>query len=53
VLRRAKASGVRVVTATESGEERRAIDLEREMGFVARLQSADPVVLSLSKRLDD
>jgi acetyltransferase len=53
VLRCAKACGVRTVTATEGGEERRAIDLEREMGFVARLKSADPVVLSLSKRLDD
>lgn len=52
VLRRAAAAGIRMVTSLESGEYRDAIELEREMGFVARLTSAAPVELSLSKVLD-
>lgn len=52
VLRRAVAAGIRIVTSLESGEDRDAIELEREMGFVARLTSAAPVELSLSKVLD-
>lgn len=52
VLRRAALMGIRTVTATESGEDRSAVNLTHQMGFVARLKSADPVTLSFSKRLD-
>lgn len=45
----ATAHGLREVTSYESGDDRAAINLEREMGFVARLVSASPVELSLSK----
>ena len=45
----ATAHGLKEVTSFESGDERAAVNLEREMGFVARLTSASPVELSLSK----
>jgi len=49
----AKAHGLREVISFESGDDRAAINLEREMGFVARLISANPVELSLSKIVAD
>jgi hypothetical protein len=42
-----------LVTSLESGDDRTAINLEREMGFVARLSSASPVEVSLSKVVGD
>jgi GNAT superfamily N-acetyltransferase len=41
--------GFRQVTCFETGDDRLAINLEREMGFVARLISASPVELALIK----
>ncbi|WP_293969088.1 GNAT family N-acetyltransferase [Sphingomonas sp.] len=51
VLVYAEAHGLREVTSLETPEERAAINLEREMGFVVRLASASPVELKLSKLL--
>ncbi|NIJ08734.1 GNAT superfamily N-acetyltransferase [Sphingomonas vulcanisoli] len=45
----ATAHGLREVTSIESGDEQAAVNLEREMGFVARLTSASPIEFSLSK----
>ena len=45
----AKAHGLREVTSVESGDEHAAVNLEREMGFVARLASASPIEFALSK----
>ena len=47
----ATAHGLTEVTSFEGGNERAAINLEREMGFVARLISASPVELSLKKNV--
>jgi acetyltransferase len=52
LLSYARAHGIRRVNSIASGEDHAAIDLEREMGFVARLLSADPIELSLSKVID-
>jgi GNAT superfamily N-acetyltransferase len=43
--------GFEQVSCFERGDDRQAIDLEREMGFVARLISASPVELALTKNL--
>jgi acetyltransferase len=48
-LAHAKTQGIKRVVSLESGDDRAAINLEREMGFVPRLLSADPIELSLSK----
>ena len=50
-LRYASAHGLKEVKSFESGDNRAAINLEHEMGFVARLVSASPVELSLSKNV--
>jgi|KBSMisStaDraftv2_1062788.scaffolds.fasta_scaffold18529_5 acetyltransferase len=52
VLARAAAAGLTRVSSVELGEDREAINLQREMGFVARLKSADPLQFSLVKALD-
>ncbi|UAK23084.1 GNAT family N-acetyltransferase [Sphingomonas nostoxanthinifaciens] len=52
VLQYAAAHGLTTVTSLESGNDRIAIALEREMGFVARLSSASPIEMVLSKRVD-
>jgi len=52
VLSYAKAHGIKRVTSLESGDDRAAINLEREMGFVARLLCADPIEIGLSKAID-
>ena len=52
VLTYAKAHGIKRVTSLESGDDRAAINLEREMGFVARLLCADPIEIGLSKAID-
>jgi len=49
VLGCAAARGLKRVSSLESGEDRAAINLQREMGFVARLHSADPMEYTLSK----
>lgn len=51
VLAYAKAEGFREVDSFESADNREAIKLEREMGFVTRLESAEPLELLASKRL--
>lgn len=53
VLAYARSHGLKLVTSLESGDDRTAINLEREMGFVARLSSAYPVEVSLSKIVGD
>jgi acetyltransferase len=53
VLSYARAHGYRTVSSLEAGENRDAVKLEREMGFVARLSSAEPVELICSKQLGD
>ena len=53
VLSYAQAHGYRSVSSLEAGENREAVKLEREMGFVARLSSAEPVELICSKRLGE
>jgi len=52
VIARAEAAGLKRISSTELGEDRDAINLQREMGFVARLKSADPVSVSMEKTLD-
>jgi acetyltransferase len=52
ILSYAKAHGIKRVTSLESGDDRAAINLEREMGFVARLLCADPIEIGLSKTID-
>ena len=52
VLAYAGSHGLKSVTSLERGDDRAAINLEREMGFVARLSSANPVEVSLSKVVD-
>jgi len=51
VIERATAAGLKRMTSHELGEDKVAINLQREMGFVARLASADPVALSMDKVL--
>lgn len=53
VLAYAKAEGFKLVSSLEAGENREAINLEREMGFVARLSSAAPVEILVSKSLSE
>lgn len=53
VLAYAKDRGFRRVSSLEAADNREAVKLEREMGFVARLESADPVELLVSKDLSD
>lgn len=53
VLEYAAAHGLSSVSSLESGDDRLAIALEREMGFVARLSSASPIELTLSKRIGE
>lgn len=48
----AKAHGLKCVRSIERGDDRAAINLEHEMGFVARLLCADPVEVSLSKFIE-
>jgi len=48
----AKAHGLKCVRSIERGDDRDAINLEHEMGFVARLLCADPVEVSLCKFID-
>lgn len=52
VIDRATAAGLKRMTSHELGEDREAVNLQREMGFVARLTSADPVALSMDKVLN-
>ena len=52
VIAFAKAHVIHRVTSIESGEDRAAINLEREMGFAARLLCAVPIEVGLSKALD-
>jgi acetyltransferase len=52
VLACAAARGLRRVTSLESGDDREAINLQREMGFVARLHSAEPMEFEMSKIVD-
>jgi len=52
VLTRAAAAGLTRISSVELGDDRDAINLQREMGFVARLKSADPLEFSLVKALD-
>lgn len=52
VLARAAAMGLKRIFSAELGDDREAINLQREMGFVARLKSADPVAFSMVKALD-
>jgi len=52
VLARAAAAGLKRVSSVELGEDRAAINLQREMGFVARLKSAEPLQFSMVKALD-
>lgn len=52
VIARAEAAGLKRISPTELREDREAINLQREMGFVARLRSADPVELSMVKSLN-
>jgi len=49
VLACAAARGLRRVNSLESADDREAINLQREMGFVARLHSAEPMEFQLSK----
>jgi len=53
VLERASAAGLTRISSVELGEDREAINLQREMGFVARLKSADPLQFSLVKALEN
>jgi hypothetical protein len=52
VLACAAARGLRRVNSLESGDDREAINLQREMGFVARLHSAEPVEFQMVKVVD-
>lgn len=52
VIQRATAAGLKRMTSHEYGDDREAVNLQREMGFVARLKSADPVELSMDKVLN-
>lgn len=52
VLARAAAAGLRRISSVELGDDRDAINLQREMGFVARLKSAEPLEFSMVKALD-
>lgn len=52
IIQRATAAGMKRITSRELGDDREAINLQREMGFVARLQSADPVELLMDKVLN-
>ncbi len=52
VLARATAAGLKRISSVELGDDRDAINLQREMGFVARLKSADPLEFSMVKALD-
>lgn len=51
LLAYAKAEGFKIVSSLEAGENREAINLEREMGFIARLTSAAPLEILASKHL--
>jgi len=52
VLARAAAAGLKRISSVELGEDREAVNLQREMGFVARLKSADPLEFAMVKSLD-
>jgi acetyltransferase len=52
VLACAAARGLRRVNSLECPDDREAINLQREMGFVARLRSADPIEIRLSKAVE-
>jgi len=52
VLARAAAAGLKRISSVELGEDLEAINLQREMGFVARLKSADPLEFSMVKALE-
>lgn len=52
VLACAAKSGLKRISSTEPGEDQAAINLQREMGFVARLRCADPVEFLMVKALD-
>lgn len=52
VLAQAAAAGLTRISSVEFGEDKAAINLQREMGFVARLKSADPLEFSMVKALD-
>ena len=49
VLACAAARGLRRIDSFESADDREAINLQREMGFVARLHSAEPMEIQMSK----
>lgn len=49
VLACAAARGLRRIDSIESADDREAINLQREMGFVARLHSAEPMEVQMSK----
>ena len=52
VLACAAARGLRRVNSLESADDREAINLQREMGFVARLHSAEPMEFAMSKLVE-
>ena len=52
VLARATAAGLKRISSVELSEDLEAINLQREMGFVARLKSADPLEFSMVKALE-
>ena len=53
VISFARADGYELLWSLEAGDNREAINLEREMGFLARLNRAEPVEVLVSKRLID
>jgi len=51
VLARAEAAGLSRVSSVELGEDCEAINLQREMGFVARLKCVEPLEFTMVKAL--
>jgi GNAT superfamily N-acetyltransferase len=47
----ARASGIKVIESIETRENRAAIELEREMGFVVEAINGDPTLVRVSRRL--
>ena len=51
IARYAEARGIKVIESIESRENRAAIELEQEMGFVAETIEGDPTLVRVSRRL--
>jgi len=51
VMTRAAKAGLTRITSREFRDDREAINLQREMGFVARLQCADPIEFAMVKAI--